>query len=44
MGVLAMGGIGSIGSVDDSDYVAHMVVVVHTEVDTNSDTDWVGTA
>ena len=40
MGVLVVGGTSSAGSAIDSDFVAHMVVVVHSEVDIGSDIDW----
>ena len=38
-----MGGTDSIDIVDDSDYDAHIVVVVDIEAGTSSDTDWAGT-
>ena len=44
MGVLAVGGTGSAGSVDDSYSIAHMVVVAHTKDGTSFDTDWVRNA
>ena len=41
--MVVLGGIDSTGNANDSDFVAHMVVVAHTEADTSSNTDWVGT-
>ena len=43
MGVLVAGVTGSTGSTTDSDSVAHMVGLEHTEVDTSFGTHWVGT-
>ena len=44
MGMLAARVIGSAGSAVDNDFVACMVIVAHTEVDTGFDTDWAGNA
>ena len=41
--MVVAGGTDSIDIVADSDSAAHMVVVAHTEADSGSDTDWVGT-
>ena len=41
--MVAAGGIDSIDMAAESDYVAHMVVVVLNEDNTGFDTDWVGT-
>ena len=41
--MVVAGGIDSVDISADSDSVAHMVVVEHTEADTGSNTNWVGT-
>ena len=41
--MVIVGDTNSIDIATDSDYVAHMATMAHTEADTGSHTDWVGT-
>ena len=42
--MVSLGGTDFASRVADSDCIAYMVVVVHTEADTSFDTNWVGNA